>query len=1069
MAAPTSSNSTADYALRKRVLTAVFATGFAAMTYAMVWSFKFGFVFGARTSTTAAFVAAVLLAWGGGAAMASRGARHVGGPLRALAAANLVAAVMAPVGLALLVALGAAESTLFGRGPLADAAAWQPFVEFLAGLVAFGSPSAALGSTLPIAMHVLSAPQEPARARTGALYGAHALGCAAAALAVGYAGLPVLGLNAAMGLAVIFNALAFALILWAIRARTDARSSAGREAPSSVAPGARFGVGRQRHPLLDDIPRPRARWIDPVMGLAAATAGAYAVVWARLLGHVLGDDPQSQALMLGAVSVGLAIGGFAVARGPSRGSRAADLALWNQALIGVFSLLLYILLVPRLSPASGVEATVGALAVIALPAGLFFGAALPLAARIRGQSGDPVHAIGQINAWSAVGAAAGVALAGSWGLPSIGFEGLIWGAVLGNLALAAAIAAFVARPRPVPILATAGALVAVALSALPRPPQIILASDAAGLAGAEERLYAVGGSATVLLTENDGVFELRRDGRTIGTVAAKGSPPPQSGERWLSALAVAARPDAQRMLVLGLGSGVALAGAPPSIRRIDVAEPELRILEANARLSEERDSDPLADARVHVVRQDPRAALRHTGERFDIIVSQPPPPWTRSGAHLYTRDFLTQAKSNLTDDGVLVERVRADFVDGVELRRLAATLRSAFEHVRLYRPGEGLLAFIASDAPLEPELQLARSGRPITDDIMHYSRMGLNGVEDLLVALAVDEAGLADFAAGAIVGSDDNLQTALRPQSIGAGLSAAELDSLFAPYDPMLARGGWVSTQLTDRINFGFVARRLAELGRQTRAVAAAEAQREESTRLLMLGLLYERRGQRNQAETAYRSALALRPDNAQARYLLIRPHIGQLSRDLAAPDITELAASLPPSALAVIDGWRFAAEGVWESLSQLDGALARAAITDVWYADTVRLRAEWRSKVTRNIEQIAFDALRLVDRALSIEPEQNLFLLRAAIGIALEDAGIAVESSRQIVRRTRRTLEEAQATEGQIAGRELIIMRQNLNIIVNNLQGDLVATDVRRAEEVRQQANQILRFIEAVTAAEQE
>ena len=140
--------------------------------------------------------------------------------------------------------------------------------------------------------------------------------------------------------------------------------------------------------------------------------------------------------------------------------------------------------------------------------------------------------------------------------------------------------------------------------------------------------------------------------------------------------------------------------------------------------------------------------------------------------------------------------MNAEFLDEALLRTLAATLAAEFEYVRLYHPTARVLMFLASDAPLDVELELARTGRPLVDDVMHFSRFGLNGVEDLLAALAMDEQGILSFARRAEISTDDNNLMATRSRARADGLTPDELLELFAPYDPLVRPGSWIHTQL---------------------------------------------------------------------------------------------------------------------------------------------------------------------------------------------------------------------------------------------------------------------------------
>ena len=152
-----------------------------------------------------------------------------------------------------------------------------------------------------------------------------------------------------------------------------------------------------------------------------------------------------------------------------------------------------------------------------------------------------------------------------------------------------------------------------------------------------------------------------------------------------------------------------LEGTPASVASVDVVELEPEVIEASRQLSGMRDADPLADPRINIVINDARNALRLTRKSYDAIVSQPSHPWTAGASHLFTREFAASVRSHLNDGGVFLQWMNAEFVDEPLLRTLAATLLAEFEYVRLYRPSARVLMFLASDAPLDVELELARS------------------------------------------------------------------------------------------------------------------------------------------------------------------------------------------------------------------------------------------------------------------------------------------------------------------------------------------------------------------------
>ena len=107
------------------------------------------------------------------------------------------------------------------------------------------------------------------------------------------------------------------------------------------------------------------------------------------------------------------------------------------------------------------------------------------------------------------------------------------------------------------------------------------------------------------MTENRARFDLSTNGLPEAQIDFKGSPPRVLSQRWLGMWPTLARPEADSMLVVGLGGGVVLEGVPASIRTLHVVELEAQVVAANRLIGDRRDIDPLGDERLHLVMNDP--------------------------------------------------------------------------------------------------------------------------------------------------------------------------------------------------------------------------------------------------------------------------------------------------------------------------------------------------------------------------------------------------------------------------------------------------------------------------------
>ena len=1056
------------------VIACFFLSGLAALLYQTAWLRQFSLVFGTSELAVATVLAAYMGGLAAGSAVAGRYAGRVTRPVLVyglLEAGVALSALAVPL---LLMAARALYASMLGDQPAPPDAATigQPVFYLLVAFLVLAIPTGFMGATLPLLTRYAVRTDREVGPRVALLYAINTAGAVFGTLGAAFVLLPALGLNGTVWVGVAVNMLVFAIAAGLARGRRDSTrvdaTIAGSAPPGFLAACVTplFDGTSTARDRLSMVFRQQPAWMLPLMLVSGATAFLYEVLWTRMLTHVMGGSIYAFATMLAAFLTGIALGGGLAGKVAEKRERAAVAFALTQVAVGVLSVGVYAWMGP-LIPTSLTTYTLAVFAVaVMLPATIFIGATLPLSVRVLARDESQATAsTARIYAWNTVGAILGAIAAGFFLIPGLGFEGAIRVAVGINFALALWAALCVARPRPIPVGLACAGIAAVLVLYHPSRPQAVVSSTGFVLGylnDPQELYYGVGRSSTVMLLAEGGYYYVRTNGLPEASIAVRGSPPVQDPEKWLTALAVAARPDIEDMLVVGFGGGVVLEGVPPSVDRIDVVELEPKVIEANRLLAGRRNIDPLADPRFNVIVNDGRNALRLTGKTYDAIVSQPSHPWTAGASHLFTREFVVDVKSHLNDGGLFVQWMNSEFVDEGLLRTLAATLAAEFENVRLYHPSAQVLMFLASEAPLDVELQLARTGRPLIDDVMHFSRLGLNGVEDLLAAMAMDEEGLRSFARRADISTDNDNLMATRSRARADGLLLADLVELFEPYDPLTRAGSWIHTQLGDRIDYGYIARRLVRTGQAPRATGLAEVIPNFSRQFEVYGLLFQANGQTDQARDAFGNALQANPLNMQARYAVMGDFLDYLAAGEAPEDIRAMAEGLSGPAAAVVEGWGHLAASDWASLAEMDAELGQTRVTDAWYPEVVRLRAEWRVNTAADLDRRAREALDFIDRALVLAPERDLFALRALCARILGDEDRVVESVRHVVRHARADLEVSGPDGAGLSARELERTRGRLAFVASLLSGAPGTRDpAARTAAVLENANALLGHIE--------
>jgi spermidine synthase len=981
-------------------------SGFAALVYQTAWMRQFALLFGTSELAVATVLSAYMAGLALGAAVAGRRIEHIKRPILVYGLLEAGVAVSASAVPLILSLAGTLYVAVMGGQPNpADASglgqpAWYLCVTF----VALAIPTSCMGATLPILTKYAVHSTQQIGPRVGLLYAMNTVGAVGGTLAAGFLLLPALGLSGTVWIAIAVNGLIFVIA-----------SSIARRAGSAVTRETSVAAA---NPSVVHEHRMTDVWILPLMLISGANTFAYEVLWTRLLGHVLGGSIVSFATMLASFLSGIALGSAVAARIAKNRERATVGFILAQVGIAVTSIVIYRTLHSVVPDTAGLRANVGLAVAILLPATLFIGATFPFAVRIltrdAAQAG-PGSA--RVYAWNTVGAIVGAIVAGYFLIPALKYEGAIQIAVFTSMALAL-VASLVVSRRHIALAATITAIaVMLLLTYRPqRPEEILRASPLTDVRDGAMRYYEVGRSATVVMLESDGFFNLRTNGLPEASTNLRGAPPYEHNQRLLSLLPVLARPDIKDMLVVGFGAGVALEGIPKSVKSIDVIELEPRVIDANRSIGSERQLDPLQDPRIHIFINDARSALELTSKRYDAIISQPSHPWTAGASHLYTREFMELARKHLKPGGVFLQWMNTEFVTKSLLKSLCATILDVYPHARAYQWNPEILFFLGSDEPLDVEREVAATGRPIKDDPTLYFEEGIGSVEDLLVALVMDEPNLRSFSRGAPVLTDDLNRMATdsaMAMENGTTLKFPEFVDLTLPFNPLLQENSWVYRDFPTSINFAYVAGRLERMGMKKNAVELSNTLERlgNNQSLLLIGLGLQRQGETQESQKVLMSALLEDPSNSQIQYAVLEPWINRIGRQTVPEYVTEVANHAAPAIHTLLTARQAAADRNWREVVALDDDLGKTRTTDLWYLDTVKLRADWRMKVTTPGYQprLALEAERLIDNAIAIQDDPDFYSMRLGAAFVADRALDVVETARRLIYIFDRELDNAE------------------------------------------------------------
>jgi len=679
------------------ILVVFVLSGAAALIDEIVWSRQLVLVFGNTTQA----VSAILTGFFGGIAIGGvvggRIADRVRAPLRMygfLELALVAVVLVTPISFRLINDLYRGIYPALETAPPALA-----LVRVLLAVLALAPATVLMGATLPTLTRHLTRNAELSSAFSR-LYAANTIGAIAGTAVAGFILIEVLGLSGALAVGAACSGLAGLAALWLSR----------RARLTSFAPTRGVGVIR-RAPRL-------ALAVAFISGL---TSLGYQVTWMRLLAPGTGNTTYVFTTILTTFLIGLAIGAliFAAIRSwigdPLRVLAGSQIAAAALALTG----LVLVLVAPH-DPIPGDTAETlrrlaGASLATVLPVTIMLGIAFPASSALLPDDGTRAgEGSGLLLGVNTAGAIVGSLVIPFLFIPVLGSPSVIAALALANATLGIVLGVQLVAGTSGRAMAALGGVVAIAIVASAVRPGVLIQPNEAYIDAVGGRLFASTEDeiASVQAGQIRSTPELWVAGTsmTLLTVDAKLMP----------VLPLIARPSSENALIVAFGMGSAFRGALIAGLHAEAVELVPGVPKMFGYYYPDA-ADVLAIPNGRVIIADGRNHLELTDQRFDIIVTDPPPPIESSGAAVISSlEYYEAGRDHLTDRGIMMQWLPyggpiLDFRDHIR------TFASVFPEVTLVKgPGRYGVYMLGSSEPITfPEADVrAVLGRPgVLDDI----------------------------------------------------------------------------------------------------------------------------------------------------------------------------------------------------------------------------------------------------------------------------------------------------------------------------------------------------------------
>ena len=695
----------------------LFFSGFAALTYELLWFRHLGLVFGNTVYAASTVTSVYMLGLALGAYVATKIISRIRSAIKFY---GIIECLIGVYALCVPVLFFVVKIIYrYAYREWSDDLSFLTAVRFLLGLLVLLFPAALMGATLPILARGFLVNSRRFAARLGLLYGVNTLGAVGGILATAFIFIPSLGISITNYVAVSINLIIGVTAI--LVARKFAQDSHELDQ-----------VGHESKP---DHASSYSWLLLLLMAVSGFLSLGLEVVWFRALILVFGSTTYSFAVMLAIFLLGIALGSMALGWlgdyvKPVLVFAGAEILVGLYTLLSLYwynempSLMLQYLAKTGLHWGNMISAKfVIALIFLFVPT-VSLGVAFTAATRaVRQRWASSSRTVGVSLMYNTIGSTLGACVAGFILLPLVGIK------------LSLTLFAFLALAIGfVLLLIVKGAvltrsmlvvfLVAVLIMFIGFPPRWDKQVMAAGpyfspwtfirdgkvmllesLKSERLLFYKDGVTSTVSTSRmpNEQLY-FSIDGKIETDTSLRGD----VIQKMIGHLPMLFHPNPRKALNIGMGSGVTLGalGCYP-LEQLDVVEIELTVTNAVAIWADENDNI-LANPSLHIIEGDGRNHLFCTEQKYDVITSDPFEPVVGGAGALFTVNHFELARDRLADGGIMCQWVPMYELSNENFATIIRSFVHVFPDSYLFFTGRDILILGMADGRMPDPMNVKK-------------------------------------------------------------------------------------------------------------------------------------------------------------------------------------------------------------------------------------------------------------------------------------------------------------------------------------------------------------------------